>query len=253
MSTDHTSSARVLRILRFLASRAEPVSATRIADAVGIPRSSAYRLLVAMQTEGFVTHLPEERTYGLGPVAFEIGSAYLKQEPIARLGRPLLARLVERTGFGGHLVVLHGAEVLYIAEQRPPRGPALVTDVDVRLPAHLTASGRALLAQMPEAQIRALFPGASQFVDRTGVGPRSVPALMRILRPTRERGYAEEHGEVTEGLASVAAASVDRAGRPAASVALTFPDRIPIDRSVIDAVRRTARELTLRLGGPSDL
>jgi hypothetical protein len=55
-------------------------------------RTTCWRELIAA---GFVVHLPEERRYGLGVTAFEIGSAYLRQEPLARLARPVLARLVD--------------------------------------------------------------------------------------------------------------------------------------------------------------
>ena len=109
-----------------------------------------------MAEEGFVTHLPEERRYGLGVAAFEIGSAYSRQEPLQRLARPLMARLVD-VRHTAHLAVLHGREVLYVVEERAPGRP-LVTDVGVRLPAQLAASGRAMLAALPAAQVRALFP-----------------------------------------------------------------------------------------------
>ena len=61
-------------------------------------------------------------------------------------------------GHSAHLAVLHGHDLLYVVEERAPGRPSLVTDVGVRLPAHLTASGRAILAALPAAQVRALFP-----------------------------------------------------------------------------------------------
>ena len=123
---------------------------------------------------GFVVHFPDERTYGLGMAAFEIGSAYLRHEPLEMLARPVLGRLVARVGETAHLGVLHGAETLYLLKEQPAmsRIPVtLVTDIGVRLPAHLTASGRSILAHLPAAQVRALFPSARGFVDRTGQGP----------------------------------------------------------------------------------
>ena len=93
-------------------------------------------------------HLPEARRYGLGVRSYELSSAFSRQEPLSRLGRPILAGLVDRIGESGHLAVLHGRDVVYIVEERAPRRPRLVTDVGVRLPSHLTASGRALLVQI---------------------------------------------------------------------------------------------------------
>ena len=138
-----------LRILRFLASRKGPVAASSIATALELPRSSVYHLLAVMTEQGFVVHLPEERLYGLGIAAFELSSAYTRQDPMARLGEPLLRALVDAVGENAHLAVMHGRDVVYVVEERAPYKPSLVTNVGVRIPAHLTASGRSMLAGLP--------------------------------------------------------------------------------------------------------
>jgi DNA-binding IclR family transcriptional regulator len=233
-----------LRVLRFLSGQPVPVSATHIAGALGLPRSSAYHLLTAMADEDFVVHYPEDRTWGMGIAAWEVGHGFARQEPLARLARMPLARLVDRVGQSAHLVVLHGADVLYVIEERAPGRPPLVTDVGVRLPAHLTASGRAILASLPAAQVTALYPGKEAFTSRTGAGPRSPTELRRLLATTRQRGYATEDGEVTEGFASIAA-PID-AGTIHASVAVTWESRVPVGE-LVDDVRATAAEIARRL------
>src|SRR4029077_7758788 len=90
----------------------------------------------------------------------------------------------------------------------------LVTDVGVRLPAHLTANGRSILAHLSAAQVRALFPSSASFIHRTERGPNSLAELRRILQTERARGWAEETGMITAGLASVAACAFTHAGRP---------------------------------------
>lgn len=233
-----------LRVLRYLSGQPVPVSATRIAGALGLPRSSAYHLLTAMAAEDFVVHYPEDRTWGMGIAAWEVGHGFARQEPLARLARMPLARLVDRVGQSAHLVVLHGADVLYVIEERAPGRPPLVTDVGVRLPAHLTASGRAILASLPAAQVTALYPGKAAFTSRTGAGPQSPTELRRLLATTRQRGYATEDGEVTEGFASIAA-PVD-AGTIHASVAVTWESREPVGE-LVDDVRATAADIARRL------
>jgi DNA-binding IclR family transcriptional regulator len=246
---------RTLAILRFLATQPQPVAAGRIADEVGLPRASTYRLLTAMADEGFVVHLPDERTFGLGVAAFEVGTGYVRQAPLQRLARVPLARLVDRLGESAHLAVLHGVDVLYVLEERAPGRPPLVTDVGVRLPAPVTASGRAMLALLPAAQVRALFPDAAALVHRHGQGPVTPSALRALLRETRRRGHAVERGEVTPGLASVAVGVVDHNGHPVAAVAVTYADDGPglggdADVDVLtDAVRQAADEIATRLGG----
>ncbi len=247
------AATRTLRVLRFLAGQPDPVPLDRIMRACELPRSTTYHLLNVMIEEGFVVHLAEERRYGLGLAAFEIGSGYARQEPLQRLARRPLAALVDHLGQSAHLAVLHGREVLYVIEERAPGRQPLVTDVGVRLPAHLTASGRAILAGLPAPQVRALYSQVSDFVDRHGAGPRTLTALRRVLTDTRQRGYAVEDGEVTPGLASVAVAVLDHNEHPVAAVAVTYSRDEADAGHVADAVASTAAALTRRIGGrPAD-
>lgn len=242
------AATRALRVLRFLAGQPDPVPLDRIMRACDLPRSTTYHLLNAMIDEGFVVHLAEEHRYGLGVAAFEIGSGYARQEPLQRLARRPLAALVDRVGQSAHLAVLHGREVMYVVEERAPGRPPLVTDVGVRLPAHLTASGRAVLALLPRSQVRALYSTPADFVDRHGHGPHTLGALRRVLADTRQRGYAVEDGEVTPGLASIASAVVDHNQHPVAAVAVTYPEGGE-PAGLRDAVAATATALTRRIGG----
>jgi DNA-binding IclR family transcriptional regulator len=250
VSSQVPAARRALAVLRLLASSARPLAASAIARELALPRSSAYHLLAAMAEDGFVTYLPEDRLWGLGVTAFEIGSAYLRQGPLERLARPILVRLVDRLGEIAQLGVLHGTETLYLLKEQPRRHATLVTDVGVRMPAYLTASGRSMLAHLPYAQVRALFPGG--FVSRTGAGPRSLRGLRTLLAEDARRGWAVEDGHVTEGFASIAACAFDHVGRPAAAITVTFrrETRPEADWPEIAArVRESSSYLTRRLSG----
>ncbi|MFD4421135.1 IclR family transcriptional regulator [Agromyces sp. NPDC058484] len=239
-----------------LAAQRGPVPAATIAHALGLPRSTVYHLLAVMQERGFVVHLPEERRYGLGIAAFELSSGFSRQQPLARLGRPLVAALVDRLGESGHLAVLHGRDVLYLVEERAPRRPSLVTDVGVRLPAHLTATGRAMLAELPPAQLRALYPDRAAFESRhpsaeADAAEWSYGRLKRVLADVRAAGWSAELGEVTGGLASVGVAVVDHLGWPAAAIAVTYPEDAPpeLQAAAVPAVQDAAATLSRRIGG----
>jgi DNA-binding IclR family transcriptional regulator len=239
---------QTLRILTYLAHQRGPAAASTMASALGIPRSSLYHLLSTLEEHGFVVHVPGERRWGLGTAAFELAGGYARQEPLARLGRPLVAALADRTGESAHLAVMTGRDVLYIVEERAPRRPALVTDVGVRLPAHLTATGRAMLAALPREQVRALYPDAASFADRTGRGPQRPGELREVLRRTRADGFAMEDGEVTIGLRSIGAAVRDHAGWPAAAIAVTFPgERDTDEQALAGLVSDAASELARRI------
>jgi DNA-binding IclR family transcriptional regulator len=248
---------RGLAVLHLLASRAGPVSAAAVARELDLPRSTTYELLTELARAGFAVHLGDERRWGLGLAAFEVGSAYLRGQPLERLGGPTLVRLAGATGGTAHLGVLHGNETLYLAKERPPRGPTLVTAVGVRLPAALTATGTSILAGLPHAQVRALFPTADAFVLRTGRGVRTLPALRSRLSVTRHRGWAVEDGEVAPDTASVAVPVFDHNGMPIAAVGVTVEHRCPGGdggcgweaADLAEAVRTAGAALTAAIGG----
>lgn len=247
------AATRTVGVLRELARSPRPVPASTLARALGLPRSTVYHLLAVLEREGMVVHLPEERRWGLGVGAFEIGSAYLRHDGLARLAGPLLRDLVAETGATAHLGVLDGRDTLYLLEERHPSAAALVTEVGVRLPAHLTASGRALLATVTPAQLTALYPDRSAFTDRTGRGPRTRAALRSVLAAETARGWAHEDGEITAGVWSVAAAARDHTGRAVASVGASRRTAQPSDdpAELAAVVADTAARLTGRLGGPT--
>lgn len=239
-----------IALLQLLATKATPQRGANLARELGLPRSTTYRLLGVLADAGLVSHDAEDRRFGLGPAAYELGSAYTRQAPLQRVALPAVRSFVDRTGQNAHLAVLHGCDVLYVIEERAPERPMLVTDVGVRLPATLTASGLVMLAHLPSAQVRALFPGRDDFVQRNGAGPTSLTALRSELAQVRARGYAQENGTVTKGLASVAACVLDHTGLPAAGLACTFTDDLDADTraELAGEVIASAATLSRRLG-----
>ena len=157
------AATHALKVLRLLARHAQPLPAATIANHLQIPRSSTYHLLKVLADEGFVVHLPEQRRYGLGVAAHEIGSAYIRQEPLRWIAQTVLTRLVNATTHNAHLAVLHGRDVLYVIEERAPNRPDLVTDVGVRLPgtsSHLRATKGAEAARFVTSRARNATPAA---------------------------------------------------------------------------------------------
>ncbi len=213
-----------LAVLRHLAARSGPVRASTLARDLGMPRSSVYQLVRVMMEEGFVVHYPEDRAYGLSALVVEIGSASLQTERLGRLAQPLMERLVAESPVPvvAHLAILTGADVTYVGKVQGARAPTTVSSIGVRLPAHLTATGRAMLAQLPAGQVRALYPARDSLIRRVGPGPSTLAELDHMLLTTRERGWALELGDVTTDYASVGAAALDRKGYPIAGIGVTF-------------------------------
>jgi DNA-binding IclR family transcriptional regulator len=245
-SSQVKSAERLLDVLELLAHEPQPVSTMTIATACAIPKSSAHQLLNVMRDRGFVSYHDRERTWGLGVALFRIGSAYLRSAPLQRLGRQLLEELTRRTGDTSHLAVLRGTDVLYVDKEQPVGdGTSLVTEIGVRLPAHLTAVGRAILAQLPPADVVGRYDDAP-LARRTGRGPGSLRALQRDLREVSARGYALDREMVTPGISCLAAPVFGHNGAAEAAIGVTF---VSAQRSEgdIESAGEVTREIAGRL------
>jgi len=222
MATPRMPAARhALRVLALLAEHLGPVRAQTIARDLGIPRSTTYDLLAVMRDEGFLVHYPELGAWGPSARVARIGSRVDAATRIERLGQPLLDRLVRAAPVPAtaHLAVLSGVEVRYAGRGSGRRSPTTVSSVGVRLPAVRTATGRALLAALDDAQVRALMPHDADLAR--GGEPATRAALGRMLAAVRARGWSLERGDVDPAYGSVAAAAIDAVGDPVAGVGVT--------------------------------
>ncbi|HEY4268372.1 MAG TPA: IclR family transcriptional regulator [Galbitalea sp.] len=243
-----------LRVLSYLSHRGAPVRASTLARDLELPRSSTYQLIAVMMDEGFLVHYPEDQAYGLSTVLSEIGTSSLRATRLGRLAGPLLHKLVADAGIPvvAHLAVLSGADVMYVSKVQGFRAPTTVSIIGVRLPAHLTATGRSMLSLLPGPQVRALYPHRDDLISRHGNGPKTLAELDAILADGRARGWSREDGEITPEYASVGASARDHNDYPVASVGITFrADAIEADGwdALGAATAATATSLTARLLG----
>lgn len=232
------AAANAIRILNVLAQHVEPQCAASLTHELGLPRSTIYRLLTTLTEFAYVSHEQESGRYCLGTGAYELAWAYQRQEPLRRIALPVVAALVDECKQTVHFGLLSGKNVVYVIEERGLYHPSLVTEAGVRLPAELTATGRAMLAQFSNVQISALYPSAAVLADRNKNGPRTITELRKILQDTRQRGWAEEVDSVTNGWSSLSVAVVDHAKFPVGAITITFAS---------DSASRADRARYLRL------
>lgn len=238
------AATHTLAILRLLMTTDAPISAARIATQLRLPRSTTYQLLKVMVDAGFVMHLKSHRTYGLGAAAYSLAQAYSTQQPLVRASTRHAQALAKLAGGSAHVSRLSsGMEVLYVLEERSAAAVSLITDVGVRLAAERTASGRVMLAALPDAELKAR-------VDAAGLG-RQWQIIHTMVQQVRLRGWAEETEEVSVGQSSIAAAVLDHTGRPAAALAVTFTPEVGVDKHaelVAETCRRAQQVHTTLFG-----
>jgi DNA-binding IclR family transcriptional regulator len=138
--------------------------------------------------------------WGLGPSSYELASSYLLPDSLARQSQSVVAKLTAETGaLMAAVAVLDGTDVLMLLASRRTGDGSIAVGVEptVRYPAHLTATGRALLAERSRGELMALY-GTRPLSRPTGRGPGTVDELMEALQAVGERGFAESAGDLAD-------------------------------------------------------
>jgi DNA-binding IclR family transcriptional regulator len=160
--------------------------------------------------------------YFPGPAILDLGTSVLRESNLRGLARRPLERLCATVGETTAVAVVRGRNVLYIDTVESSKTVRVGGGTGLTLPAHVSASGKAMLAAMSGKSLRHLFPD-TQLPGITGRSIVSRAALDRELELVRERGYATSYGEGEVEVAAVGAAICDRLGRPRAGVAIRTP------------------------------
>jgi IclR family pca regulon transcriptional regulator len=221
------SFARGLAVLRSFGADAPTQTLTGAAERSGLTRAGARRILLTLQQLGYVE--AEGRLFRLTPRVMELGFAYLSSQPVWHLALPVMEDLVQDVHESSSAAVLDGDDIVYVLRVPAKKIMAISLGPGSRLPAHCTAMGRVLLAGLPEAERRqrlAHMPRAA----RTARTVTDVDALMGLLEQVRRDGHALVHGELEEGLVSLAAPIVNRTGRVVSAINVSAQDqRMPPD------------------------
>ena len=215
-----TALARGLSILGYL--ERGPRTAPEIAAGLSLPRATVHELLKTLEADGFV-QVTDGVAYGLGMRLFELGSAVERSLDIAQIGRRHAERMAAACGETVQVALLDGAEVVYVAKADSEHAVKLVSTVGVRLPAHLTAVGKATLAYRPADELDRLYPAGTPLPTLT---PRSISTtdqLREALIEAREEGVAWDDCESNPDVRCVAAPVRDRRGSAIGGISISVP------------------------------
>jgi IclR family transcriptional regulator, acetate operon repressor len=190
---------------------------------LGVAPSTAHRLMAMLAYHGFVRQEPDSRAYRAGPALVEIGLAAVRQLDIRTQARPVLEALAAALGETVHLAVLEGSDVRYLDAVESSRALRVAARTGSALAANCTASGKALLAGLPDDEVAALFGGKAALPALTSRSITRRPRLLAELRDVRQRGFALNRGESEEGVASVAVAVPGPRQAPVAALAVSAP------------------------------
>ncbi|MER7797186.1 IclR family transcriptional regulator [Microbacterium sp. NPDC096154] len=196
----------------------------RVSDAaeyLGVARSTAHRLLAMLVFRGFARQLEGSHLYVPGPVLSEAGSRAMSQLEIQRRAQPFLHRLADATGETATLQTLDGRQVAFVDTVLPANAVRVGSRTGLTLPAHTSAGGKVLLAQLDEDEIQRLYPAESTLEQIT---PSSAPptreTLLRELREIRRTGRAID---IRPAVVAAGVPVIGRGGQAVAALAVAAP------------------------------
>lgn len=215
---------------------------------LGYSKSTVSRILGTLEKLGFADQDPVGGGYRLGLRFFELGNVLASGMDLKRVALPVMTRLVAETGQTTLLTVPSDGQAVCVEKVDSPDPVRVTFQLGRRGPLHAGASGKALLAFMPdEAVERVITAGLRRYTERTITDPEELRSNLAVIRAA---GYVVTCGEVDEGVVGVAAPVFDAGGSVVASVTVVgMPPRIERQlETVIQKVKEAAEEISTRLG-----
>jgi IclR family pca regulon transcriptional regulator len=201
-ATDFVESLdRGLRLLQVFGERASPMTLSEIADAAGLPRATARRILLTLQRGGFVSS--DGKLFALTPQVLTLAGSYLLSNQLVAVLQPVLDEISTSAQEISSLAVLDRDDVVFIARASPTRIFSSGVDIGYRLPAFCTAVGRVMLARFADAELKEKLGT----MRRDALTPETVTDAKRLLAAIaadRSRGYSLVDREAEPHFRSIA-------------------------------------------------
>ena len=195
--------ARGLDVLELFATSSADLSQKEISDALGLPMPTVHRLVALLTERGWLERQPPSRRLRLGLELARLVPPLLAGMRLPELARPHLMRLASDVRETVNFAILQGDEIVYLLSEPGPRLLTPQVTVGMRLPAHCTALGKCLLAQLPADVARGAL-GDEPYERRTEHTLTTWRKLAADLAVTREKGIAVSEEEYEIGLISMA-------------------------------------------------
>lgn len=238
-----------LRLLETLARSERPRGITELAAELKFTKSNVHRVLSTLQAEGYVQQLPYNSTYELTTKLWELGNYVIRRMDLMQIARPAMMKLAAATGETVHLSVLRGTDVIYLDKIESDHHIRAHTSVGMRAPAFTMATGKAMLAHMPDSYLELFVPHLKRYTADTRT---TLEELRADVELARRQGYAVvPHGEWREGIAACAAAILGRSGEVVGAIGVSGPDsRIKRKqlKQFAEHVVEAARSISMALG-----
>lgn len=245
------SLSRALKLLNALSYYVQGLSLSEVAQEVGLPNSTAHRLLTTLQNERYVRFDNERSVWMIGVQAFRVGATFVRSRDLVAISRPYMRRLMVQSGETVNLGMADRGEIIYLAQVETQKMMRAIAGTGGRAAMHCSGIGKALLAYMNEED-RGRTLDSLQFHRETANTITSVELFNRQIPDITRNQYAVDDEENAIGLRCVAGVIFNEFGEPMAGLSVSGPTarltdaRLPALGAMVSEV---AAAITSEVGG----
>ena len=247
---------RAAQILESFSLHKDSFTNAELSKALGLNKSSVTRLLYSLEEAGFLRRDNTTGRYKLTYKLFRIGNVYIQHASLYKEAMPVLSQLVEATRETAQLNVLEKNEVAIIDRIETPESIGLMGLAGVNLPAYCSATGKVLLAHLPDNELDEYFSN----VQLKSYTPNTITdrkLILKELKLIKKQGYAICKAELEKQVVGIASPLRNKSGKVIASISIAGPDfrigKKRVQEHMIKLVTEAAGSISQRLGylGPS--
>ncbi|MCB1406398.1 MAG: IclR family transcriptional regulator [Rhodobacteraceae bacterium] len=235
-------------VLRCFGADCTELTVTDTVEKLGIPKSNASRLLRAMREAGLLETIGDTKRHRPGVLVLDAAISYRRSSGLVQRAADVVARISADTGHTGYVSKLIGTEVAAVTDHPGTHALRVVSNIGRRLEAHSSGTGRALLALMSDAQIRALYPEG--LVPASDLSPQSIEELLTRVAEVRRLGVSYSRQESTRGVDAQSVAASDPETGEAVALCIVYPaalvaddERLTIERMLLNGAADVAAAL----------
>lgn len=220
------------------------LTVTETSHLLSAPKSTASRLLRGMADAGLLETIGASKKYRPSPLLYEAGRLYRATSSLTERAHEVVAQVCAVTGHTGYVSKRDGRDIFAVTDQQGTNALRVASTIGRRLAAFASATGRALLARLPDDAVRALYQ--DPLSPPSATAPQSVDELLARLATARRVGFAESHDESNRGVGALAVAVGDPETAEEVSLCISFPAAMitPAERqTIIDALRAGAADI----------
>jgi DNA-binding IclR family transcriptional regulator len=228
----------------------QELSVSEIGAKTGLHRSTAHRILMALEYNDLIKQNPDTGKYHLGIKLFKLGHQAVSQLNLREICRPFLMRIMNETQETVHLAVLDDDQVLYLDKVEGPHALRMPSRVGRHIPTYCTSLGKAMLSCLDDHEVKNIFR-SRVLRPYTANTVKTLDRLLTDLRVIRRRGYSVDNEEIEIGLRCVGAPIKDHTGAMVGAISAAAPSarlaaqKIPGVGKLVMAV---AAEISEQLG-----